>query len=237
MNPIENSGTKEVLIFLHGFLSDRTVFGQQTAFFSRYFDCRALDLKGFGENADMEFPYSLSDYVSELFYYLETHRLERVHILAHSFGCRVAVKFTALYPERVSSLVLTGAAGLKPRRSFRYRVRALRYRIAKKIYKKKEKLEKFFSPDYRRLNPVMRESFKLVVNEYTEPYAARVAAKTLLIWGEKDTETPLYMGRRFEKLIANSRLFVMEKCGHFCFLEDPRLFNLVAREFLLEERT
>lgn len=237
MNPIENSGTKEVLIFLHGFLSDRTVFNGQTAFFSRYFDCRALDLRGFGENADMEYPYSLSDYVGDLSDYLKENGLERVHILAHSFGCRVAVKFAALYPERVASLVLTGAAGLKPKRSIRYRLRAVRYRIAKKIYKNKEKLEKFFSSDYRLLNPVMQESFKRVVSEFTEPYAARVCARTLLIWGEKDTETPLYMGKRFEKLIANSRLFVMESCGHFCFLENPRLFHFVAREFLLEERT
>ena len=236
MNPIEISGTKEVLIFLHGFLSDRTVFAHQVGFFERYFDCRALDLKGFGENADMEYPYSLSDYVTELLYYFEAHGIERAHILAHSFGCRVAVKFAALYPERVSSLVMTGAAGLKPRRGLGYRLKTLRYRIAKRVYKKKEKLEKFFSPDYRALNPVMRESFKLVVNEYTEAYAEQISARTLLIWGEEDSETPLYMAERFQKLIRDCRLFRMEGCGHFCFLDRPRLFNLVARDFLLEDR-
>ena len=81
MNPIEISGTKEVLIFLHGFLSDRTVFAHQVGFFERYFDCRALDLKGFGENADMEYPYSLSDYVTELLYYFEAHGIESIDIL------------------------------------------------------------------------------------------------------------------------------------------------------------
>lgn len=117
-----------------------------------------------------------------------------------------------------------------------YRLKTLRYRIAKRVYKKKEKLEKFFSPDYRALNPVMRESFKLVVNEYTEAYAEQISARTLLIWGEEDSETPLYMAERFQKLIRDCRLFRMEGCGHFCFLDRPRLFNLVAREFLLEDR-
>ena len=232
MNPIEISGTKEVLIFLHGFLSDRTVFAHQVGFFERYFDCRALDLKGFGENADMEYPYSLSDYVTELLYYFEAHGIERAHILAHSFGCRVAVKFAALYPERVSSLVMTGAAGLKPRRGMGYRLKTLRYRIAKRVYKKKEKLEKFFSPDYRALNPVMRESFKLVVNEYTETYAEQISARTLLIWGENDTATPLTDGQKMEKLIPDAGLVVLKGAGHFSFAERWGQCSRVLDAFL-----
>ena len=55
----------------------------------------APDLKGFGENADMEYPYSLSDYVAEVEEYIKANKLIKPHVIAHSFGARVALKAAA----------------------------------------------------------------------------------------------------------------------------------------------
>ena len=56
---------------------------------------------------------------------------------------------------------------------------------------------------------------------------------TLLIFGDKDKETPLYMARRLKNGIAGSRLIVIKGAGHFCFIDRPIKFNMEVKEFLL----
>jgi pimeloyl-ACP methyl ester carboxylesterase len=59
-----------------------------------------------------------------------------------------------------------------------------------------------------------------------------VSAPTLLVWGEKDTETPIADGRRMERLINGSRLIVVAGAGHFSYLDSPAFVNAVVSAFL-----
>lgn len=43
---------------------------------------------------------------------------------------------------------------------------------------------------------------------------------TLLIWGENDADTPLYMGRIMEKEIPDAALVLYPQKGHYAFAED-----------------
>ena len=79
----------------------------------------------------------------------------------------------------------------------------------------------------------MRESFVKIVNEHLEACAKKVKNPVLLVYGENDRETPLYMARRYKKLIAGSRLLVLKNAGHFAFAERVAAFNYPVREFLL----
>ena len=54
------------------------------------------------------------------------------------------------------------------------------------------------------------------------------------VWGDKDTETPLWMGQRMEKDIPDSALIVLEGGTHFAYLEQIGRFNAIARSFLVE---
>lgn len=226
---------KKQLIFLHGYLSNGECFAAQLRFFSRYFDCYVFDLPGFGKNTDMPYPYSLDDYVAWLKAYMAEHGIRCPHVVAHSFGARVAVKAAAEDETLFSSLVLTGAAGMKPRRSLSYRVKKLRFSLLKKFVKR-EKLEKYYSSDYRALNAVMKQSFLKIVNEHLEDCAKKVKNPVLLVYGENDESTPLYMAKRYNKLICGSRLVVIRGAGHFAFAERIAAFNYPVREFLLEEK-
>ena len=223
---------KQQLLFLHGYLSDGNAFAAQTRFFSRYFACYAPDLPGFGKNGAMPYPYSLDDYVAWLKGYMRENGIVKPHVVAHSFGARVAVKAAAEDGGLFSSLVLTGAAGMKPRRTLSYRVKKMKFSLLKR-FKSREELEKYYSSDYRALNAVMRESFKKIVNEHLERAAKKVHNRVLLVYGEKDRETPLYMARRYRRLISGSRLIVIRNAGHFVFAERVAAFNYPVREFLL----
>ncbi len=213
-------------------MSSKESFVYSTSYFDKIFDVHALDLKGFGENKPMEKPYCLDDYVDEVKKYISDNNLKSPHVLGHSFGCRIIIKALAEDPTLFDKVVLTGAAGLKPKNTFKKTIKKLTFNFLK-VFLKKEKLYKFYSSDYRALDPIMKESFKLIVNEHLDDKACLIKNQTLLIFGDCDNQTPLYMARRLNDKIKNSKLVIIPNAGHFCFLDKPMRFNMEVKEFLL----
>ena len=124
---------------LHGYLSCKESFNSQINFFSRFMRVIAVDMRGFGKSEEMEYPYSLDDYVLEIERVLDFIGEEKVDLLAHSFGARVGIKL-ANKDKRIDKIVFTGAAGLKPRRGLKYFFRKASFFILKRFVKK-EKLK------------------------------------------------------------------------------------------------
>ena len=217
---------------MHGYLADKNSFAYQTGFFSQYFSVHAIDLKGFGQNTGMEYPYSLSDYASEVKDYMAKHDLVRPSVVAHSFGARIVLKLASENPSLFDKIVITGGAGLKPRRSIKYRVKRLMFKTVK-LLRPNQNLDRFYSEDYLKLDGIMRQSFVKIVNEHLDDRLKLIKNKTLLIYGERDNQTPLYMAKRFNRGIPNSTLTVYKNAGHFPFIDCPYKFNTEVREFLL----
>jgi pimeloyl-ACP methyl ester carboxylesterase len=59
-----------------------------------------------------------------------------------------------------------------------------------------------------------------------------VKKPTLLIWGNDDTITPPFVAREFNRLIPNSELHFIDKCGHAPMMEMPHEFNRILHLFL-----
>ena len=217
---------------MHGYLSSGASFTYQTAFFSKEFNVYAPDLVGFGQNQTMVKPYSLDDYVDFVIDYIKQNGLNRPCVIAHSFGARIVLK--AVYRQRdiFDKIVLTGAAGLKPKFSLKKAVKRATFKVLKKLINK-QKLSRFYSKDYLSLSPVMRESFIKIVNEHLDYTLKSIKNQTLIVFGENDAETPLYMAKRLNKGIENSTLKVYKCAGHFCFIDKKHTFNTEVREFLL----
>ena len=66
-----------------------------------------------------------------------------------------------------------------------------------------------------------------------KPILKNIKSPTLLIWGDKDTATPLYMGKIMEKEIADSGLVVLKNTGHYSYLDDYNQFSIILKAFLL----
>lgn len=218
---------------MHGYLSSYKSFYNQIKFFGRDFEVAGLDLKGFGDNAVMEQPYSLGDYVEEVKEFMYKNGIEKPSVIAHSFGARIALKAASCDKDLFGKLVFTGAAGLKPKVTFRKAVKKTVFSVLKKFVPK-EKLSLFYSKDYNALSPVMRESFIKIVNEHLDDRLKFIENPTLIINGKKDKETPPYMAKRLKAGIKNSKLVFIENAGHFCFIDAPAKFNSEVKEFLLE---
>ena len=80
----------------------------------------------------------------------------------------------------------------------------------------------------------MKKVFSSIVNTHLEESARLIDCKTLIIFGEKDKETPIYMAKKLNKLIKNSSLVILKNCAHFCFLERKILFEEILNNFIKE---
>lgn len=217
---------------MHGYLSSKEAFHYQIEYFSRFYRVTAIDFIGFGQSGALPTPFSVRDYADWLKEVLTELGIKRPQVIAHSFGCRVAVKLASEDGSFFDKMLLTGPAGVILKRGFRYRFRVKSYRFIKKFAP--NFAEKHFgSAEYKTLSPIMKESYKKIVNEDLRGCAERVENEVLLVVGRSDTTTPIKEGRAYLERFPHARLRVMEG-GHFAFVDDPLAFNLIAEEFFYE---
>ena len=223
-------GQGEDLVFMHGYLACKESFAYQISYFSRYYRVTAFDFRGMGKSASLNQPFSVDDYAVETRRFLEAVGVKRARCIAHSFGGRVALKLLSGSAELFEKALLTGCAGVPPRRGFSYTFRVKAYRAVKKIAPRFAE-RRFGSAEYRTLSPVMRESYKKIVNEDLTPCLGRIRVPVLYVFGDRDTATPPYMAQILHKGTPLSGLVYMKGCSHFCFCERPQEFNAIAQEF------
>ena len=217
---------------MHGYLSSKEAFTAQIEYFSKFYRVTAFDFLGFGGSRCLTSAFSVSDYAAWTKEVLTRLNVEKPHVIAHSFGCRVAVKMAALEGETFDKILLTGPAGIIMKRGLAYHVKVKSYRLVKKLAPAFAE-RKFGSKEYRTLSPIMKESYKKIVNEDLRQDAARIENSTLIVEGEKDKTTPLAEAQVYLQNLQNGRLKMMQG-GHFAFAEHPFAFNLIAEEFLYD---
>ena len=223
-------GEGEDLVLLHGYLACKESFYYQIEALSARYRVTAFDFWGMGASAPPDGPWSVSDYAARTRALLGELGIARAFLLAHSFGGRVALKLLAEETDRFPYALLTGCAGIPPRRGLAYAARVRAYRAVRRFAPRFAERH-FGSAEYRTLSPRMKESYKKIVNEDLTPCLAKIRSRVLYVFGERDTATPPYMARALHAGTAGSGLIFLRGCTHFCFCEQPARFNAVALEF------
>ena len=218
------------LLFLHGYLSSKEAFARQIAYFSKFYRVTALDFVGFGKSAALQEAYSVGDYAKWLYAAMSLLRITKPHVVAHSFGCRVAVKLASERSSAFDKMVLTGPAGIILKRGFSYRVKVKTYRLVRRFAPAFAE-RRFGSTEYKTLSPVMKESYKKIVNEDLRDCARKVKNSVLILEGEKDGVTTRKEAEIYASAFPNACLRLVPG-GHFAFVDDPFTFNLLTEEFL-----
>ncbi len=233
-------GTGHDVICLLGWGQDTRMFEPTLNHLSDRFRVSVLDLPGFGKSTMMKSAWSVDDYVDWLKAFIENQNIDNPILIAHSFGGRVSIKYASQYP--VHKMVLTGAAGLKPKHGLDYYAKVYSFKAAKQIFKlpliknyKDQVLKNFGSSDYKAISGPLKESFVKIVNEDLRGYLPKVEASTLLIWGEKDDATPLWMGKVMEKEMRDAGLVVFNNEGHYAYWNQIDRFHKIVDTFLKED--
>ena len=165
--------------------------------------------------------------------------------MGHSHGGRVSIEIASRdsLPFILTRLVLMDAAGVLPKKTFRQKLRQRQYKICRTILETGfcralypdalENLRRSHgSADYLNATPMMRQVLVKCVNTDMTPKMPSIKQPALLLWGEKDTATPLSDGQTMEKLIPGAALVTIPGGSHFPFLEDWGLFSRVLGSYL-----
>ena len=238
---IEGDG-KETVVLLHGWGANIQTMLPISKILSDKYRTILIDLPGFGESEKPDEVLNSFDYAKIIIKILDELKIDKAIFIGHSFGGKISAIISSLYKDRVIKTVLIDAAGIKPKRSITYYLKVYRFKFLKKIYmlipasNKYKNLEKFYkkfgSDDYQAANGVMRKILVTVVNEDIKPLLKDIDCEVLLIWGDNDDATPLYMGKTFEKEIKNGGLVVLENAGHFSYIDNYSVFRAVINSYL-----
>ena len=246
---LEQRGAGTNVLLLHGWGGRCESWAPVLRDFSDKLLMTALDFPGQGgRSSEPPQPWDVTDYMEMTCQLLRALDIEKTHIVAHSFGGRVALALAATYPELVDKMVLTGVPGLRAEPAPAQKAKSRAYkalkalgdnRLSRAVWGDKavegwrsRLQEKFGSADYRALSPEMRKTFSKVVNQDLRPYLGKVKAPTLLFWGDQDTAAPLWMGKAMEREIADAGLVVMPGAGHFAYLDRYADFRAVLDQFI-----
>lgn len=242
LNCIVEGEGKDVLV-LHGWGANINTIMPIVNILKDKFRVHAIDLPGFGRSSEPKEPIDSFKYADIVKSYIDNMKIERVTLIGHSFGGKISIILGSKYPEIIDKIVLIDSAGLIPKRGPEYYIKVYSFKTLRFLYKSlffwikdEKKMERFYnkfgSRDYQDSQGVMRKILVTVVNENLLPLLCKIKVPTLLIWGDKDTATPLYMGKIMEKEINDSGLVVLEGSSHYSYLDDYQSFTVIIRSFL-----
>lgn len=247
-----DEGQGPLLVMLHGWGSNIDLFAGVIAFAKSKYHVVAMDMPGFGKSDEPAEPMNVDAFVDFVLAFIKKLYPEEKEVifLGHSMGGRIIIKLASgIHDGRIKAdfsipkVILTDSAGIIPEKTEAQKKRTKRYHFYKNLIEKSgflkidpdalNKLQKKFgSADYAAASPVMRKSLVMAVNEDLVPYMSSVTQPALLIWGDKDTATPLSDGQRMEKLMPEAGLAVINGAGHYSFLDNPYLYNRILGSFL-----
>ena len=232
---------KSPLLLLHGWGTNKETFDPIIENLKGTLPIYALDFPGFGQSDEPATPWNLTDYTDFTEQFIKDMKIEKPIVLGHSFGGRVAIKLS----QRIAfeKLILTNSAGIKPKRKASYHLKVNGIKVLNILNRipgfhfildepLKAYREKYSSQDYKMASPMLRRILSAVVNEDLTDMLSKIDVPTLLVWGDKDTATPISDAKIMAERIPDSGLVVFEGAGHFTYLEQPLRFSTIIKTFI-----
>lgn len=232
-------GKGEPLVLLHGLFGALSNFKDLVEYFRQQYKVIVPLLPLFELDILHTSVGGLAKHVHK---FLETKDLNGVHLLGNSLGGHVALVHTLKHPERIKSLVLTGSSGLfengmgdtYPKRGdYEYIRKKTELTFYDPAMATKELVDEVFEITRNRLKVIKIIALaKSAIRNNLGEELNSIKQPTLLVWGNNDTITPPFVAREFNKLIPNSELHFIDRCGHAPMMERPQEFNVILDNFL-----
>jgi len=207
---------------LHGNGEDRSCFDRQIPFFSEYFRCIAMDSRGHGKSTRGDKKLSLPLMVGDVLAVMDSLGLEKAHILGFSDGGNIALHLALMSPERILSLILSGAnsesSGIEPRELALMR---------------KTRLSLAFKAIFSKASARRLEIWELMLKEpnFTEAELKSINLPVLITAGENDMILKKHT-EYLHRCMENSSLKIFKGGSHFVHTELASLYNETVLKFL-----
>ncbi|CAN5673926.1 alpha/beta hydrolase [soil metagenome] len=232
-------GQGEPLVLLHGLFGALSNFSDLIEHFKPHYKVVVPMLPLF--ELDI-FHTTVGGLEKHVYRFIETMNYDKIHLLGNSLGGHVALVHVLKHPERIKSLILTGSSGLfengmgdtYPKRGdYEYIRKKTEMTFYDPATATKELVDEVFEITNNRIKVIKIISLaKSAIRNNLGEELNQIKQPTLLIWGNNDVVTPPFVAREFNKMIPNSELYFVDKCGHAPMMEVPADFNNILDKFL-----
>ena len=162
--------------------------------------------------------------------------------MGNSLGGHVALIHVLKNPEKIKSVILTGSSGLfesgmgdsYPKRGdYEYIKTKTGLTFYDPKIASKELVDEVYGIVNNRIKAIKIIALaKSAIRNNLGEELNQIKQPTLLIWGNNDSITPPFVAKEFSKLIPDSELYFIDKCGHAPMMEVPEEFNAILLKFL-----
>lgn len=255
-SPTSPGKGKYPVVLLHGLMGFAANWGKIWPYLHEERAVLVLDQRGHGRSEKPQTGYSPTDYAEDLASLLQFLNWDKCHIVGHSMGGRVALRFASLHPEKTVSLIMedSGAESLPKRVNW---ITNLLGSIPTP-FSDRESAKKFFDEKFRddpmtgsflHANLETKESGLLdwrfhapgmietvQTGRATDAFQEfkKLVAPTLIVRGSRSTEFPADEADRMAGSRENVSLITIEGAGHFVHAEKPAEFSAALVHFLKE---
>jgi pimeloyl-ACP methyl ester carboxylesterase len=177
-----------------------------------------------------------------VFDFIKFKKLDQVILLGNSLGGHIGLYLTKLHPEHVKALVITGSSGLYESAMGGGYTKRSDYEVMKKkaqdvFYDPAVATKEIVDEVYETVNDRNKliktlAIAKSAIRHNMAKELPKMTTNTCIIWGKNDIVTPPEVAEEFHKLLPNSELFWIDKCGHAAMMEHPEEFNQILHAWL-----
>ena len=237
------SGEGRPIIILHGLMGNLSNFdGVFDHFSSKGYQVLMPELPIYSLPLIKTNVKNLATFIRD---FTQFKKLENYILLGNSLGGHIALYYAKHYPENVAGIVLTGSSGLYENSMGESYPKRGDYE-----YVKKKAQDVFYDPEiatkeiiddvYESINDRNKliRTLAIAKSAIRHNMSKDLPSMTMpagLIWGKNDTVTPPEVAEEFHKLLPNSSLYWIEKCGHAPMMEHPEIFNEYLDAWLIKE--
>lgn len=226
----KNNDSSTTIMLLHGWGVSSSYMESLKDYLIRDYNVLLVDLPGHGKSY-LQKPYSINDYIDELFLIINKENINKIYGIGHSFGGKLLGYYSLKY--KLNGMILIAPSLIKPHFSFIKLMKILIYKILRRF---NLKIPKHFqgSYDYKKASGLKRKTFLNVCHSYlTKKELRKIKIKSLIMGFKDDKEVKIYQLKKLDKYLLDSKLFIYPG-NHFSYFDH--YFDIRKLLILLESR-
>jgi pimeloyl-ACP methyl ester carboxylesterase len=241
-------GTEPILC-LHGYTDSSFSYSRIAPLLADMgYHVYALDQRGHGDSERPESGYAMDDFAADAVAFMDALGIARATFIGHSMGSYVARRAAELYPERIVRLVLIGSFAVhvsEDMKELRAAIQALGDPVPSEFAREFQASTVYAPVPEPFFAQVVAESGKLPAHVWRAALdgflaaddtadRSRIAAPTLLLWGEQDAYIPREDQEQLQATIVDSWAIAYRETGHAPHWERPELIAEHLDAFMRE---
>ncbi|MBD2441529.1 alpha/beta fold hydrolase [Nostoc sp. FACHB-110] len=248
----EIKGTGEPLLLIAGFMCDRNYWSLLMPSLISQYQVIRFDNRGIGQSSAPDIPYSIPQMANDAIALLDILGIEKVHVIGHSMGGKIAQELALTQPHRIKSLILLSSTA-KGNEKYINIIKTwgdLATKLDLELYERVI-LPWIFTDNFYAIPGMVDQLIewaihypfapkphglyhqsRAIINHDTTNRLQYIKCPTLVLVGKQDILTPVKFSEQIAQGIPNAELVIIEDGGHSFLIESPETVAQVMLKFL-----